>query len=168
MKPQVEAAELMERIRKEARRQQALAYPPPASADTGADDGSPLPPAPALAAGQPAGFSCESLLAHVANMIERAHGKTTVRKGVPAWLRQFYRNQGGYNDIVLEALQRLREANRLLTAENIQFRLHIQRQTEWMQAAERKFARLEKRFAAIREQYALDAVYPPDAEAATE
>ena len=164
MKAQVEAAELMERIRREARRQQAKAYPAPSPAAASGDaDGLPLPAVPALASVQPAGFSSESLLAQVGNMLDRARDKTTVHKGVPKLLRQFYRNQGGYNDIVLEALQRLREANRLLTAENIQFRLHIQRQTEWMQAAEHKFTRLEKRFDEFRARYDLEAICPPGA-----
>ena len=78
-----------------------------------------------------------------------------MRKGIPAWLRPLYRNQGGYNDIVLEALTRLRESNRQLMAENVQLRLHVERQTEWMQAAERRFARNEKRLADLEAKDAL-------------
>lgn len=145
MKSQIEPAELMQRIRREARRHENLAFPLSASADPmNADDGRALPPAPVLAATQSGGFSCESLLAQVGNMLDRARGKTTVRKSVPKLLRPISRNQGGYNDIVLEALERLREANRLLQSENAHLRLHAQRQTEWMQAVERRFARIEK------------------------
>ena len=147
MKSQVESAELTQRIRREARRQGNIAFPPKASPESAnAADAGALPPAPVFAAAQPGGFSCESLLAQVGNMLERARGKTTVRKGVPKLLRPIHRNQGGYNDIVLEALERLRESNRLLMSENMQLRLHVQRQTEWMQAVERRFARIEKRF----------------------
>lgn len=147
MKSQIESAELMQRIRREARRHENLAFPPAASADlANAGNGRTLPPAPVFVAAQPGGFSCESLLAQVGNMLDRARGKTTVRKSVPKLLRPLSRNQGGYNDIVLEALERLREANRLLMVENVQLRLHLQRQTEWMQAVERRFAHVEERF----------------------
>ncbi len=147
MKSQVESAELTQRIRREARRHGQIAFPPKVAPEPGDAAGAgALPPAPVFAAAQPGGFSCESLLAQVGNMLERARGKTTVRKGVPKLLRPVYRNQGGYNDIVLEALERLREANRLLMSENVQLRLHVQRQTEWMQAVEHRFAGIDKRF----------------------
>ena len=54
-----------------------------------------------------------------------------------------------YNDIVLEALERLREANRLLTVENVQLRGHLQRQTEWMDAANPTLAGLDTRLEAV-------------------
>ena len=146
MKPQIEPGELMQRIRREARRHEHMAFPPTACSAAG-NDALPMPPVPVLAVAQSGGFSSESLIAQVGNMIDRARGKSTVRKGVPAWLRAFYRNQGGYNDIVLEALTRLRESHRHLLAENVQLRLHVERQTEWMQAAERMFAKIEKRLA---------------------
>ncbi len=146
MKSQVEPGELTQRIRREARRHKNIDFPPPAPASESANDALGLPPAPVFAASQSGGFPCESLLAQVGNMLDRARGKTTVRKSVPKLLRPVYRNQGGYNDIVLEALERLRESNRLLMHENAQLRLHVQRQTEWMQAVERQFARVERRF----------------------
>lgn len=154
MKTQVEAAELVERIRQEARRHQREA--PFATAPTPSTDAesnaSLLPSAPVLVMAQPGGFSCESLLAQTAAMVERARGKTTVRKTVPKTLRPLWRNQGGYNDIVLEALERLREANGLLMAENSQLRGHIQRQTGWMEAADRVIAGLELRVDALERQ----------------
>lgn len=150
MKSQIDSAELMQRIRREARRHESLAFPSGTAPDqANGGDGRTLPPVPVFAAAQPGGFSCESLLAQVGNMLDRARGKTTVRKSVPTLLRPLARNQGGYNDIVLEALERLREANRLLMVENVQLRLHVQRQTEWMQAVERRFAHFEERFEEI-------------------
>ncbi len=151
MKPQVEPGELMQRIRREARRQENIAFPP-ATPAAQPDDTLPMPAAPVLAVAQSGGFSSESMMAQVGSMIDRARGKTTVRKAVPKWLRPLYRNQGGYNDIVLEALVRLRETNRQLLAENVQLRLHVERQTEWMQAAERRFARTEKRVGKLEEE----------------
>ena len=146
---QVDPVELTERIRQEARRHRGDAVPAPASS---AEETSPLPPAPVFALAQPGGFSCESLLAQTAAMVERARTKTTVRKSVPKLLRAFWRNQGGYNDIVLEALERLREANRLLMVENVQLRGHVQRQTEWMDAANRVLAGLDTRLETVERQ----------------
>ncbi len=148
-KPQIETGELMQRIRREARRHESLAFP---AADPNADDALPMPPVPTLTVAQSGGFSCESMVAQVGNMIDRARDKTTVRKDVPRWLRRLFRNQGGYNDIVLEAMTRLREANRHLLTENIQLRLHVERQTEWMRAAERRFARTEKHVRELEEE----------------
>ncbi len=152
MKSQVEPGELTQRIRREARRHENIAFPPsaPPSANTG--DALALPPAPVFAASQSGEFSCEYLLAHINHMVDRARGKTTVSKSVPKLLRPVYRNQGGYNEIVLAALDRLRELTRLLMAENAQLHLHIQRQTEWMQAVEKQFAKVEKRFDEIGSQ----------------
>ena len=146
---QVDPAELTERIRREARRHRGddPATPPVPGGET-----SPLPLAPVFAPTPPGGFSCESLLAQTAAMVERARTKTTVRKSVPLFLRAFWRNQGGYNDIVLEALERLREANRLLMVENVQLRGHVQRQTEWMDAANRVLAGLDTRLEAVERQ----------------
>ena len=146
---QVDPAELTERIRREARRHRGDAVAAPASS---VEEASPLPPTPVFALAQSGGFSCESLLAQTAAMIERARTKTTVRKSVPKLLRAFWRNQGGYNDIVLEALERLREANRLLMVENLQLRGHVQRQTEWMDAANRVLAGLDTRLETVERQ----------------
>ena len=140
---QVDPAELTERIRLEARRHRGDTHADPAASPDA--DASPLPPAPVFTPTPPGGFSCESLLAQTAAMVERARTKTTVRKSVPRLLRALWRNQGGYNDIVLEALERLREANRLLMVENVQLRGHLQRQTEWMEAANRVLAGLDTR-----------------------
>ena len=153
MKPQIEPGELMQRIRREARRPENLMFPADAISPNG--DAAPMPPVPVLAVAQSGGFSCESLMAQVGNMIDRARDKSAVRKDVPRWLRPLFRNQGGYNDIVLEALTRLRETNRHLLAENIQLRLHVERQTEWMQAAERHFARADKHLRDLEEETGL-------------
>ena len=146
---QVDPAELTERIRQEARRHRGDASTAPAASDA---EASLLPPAPVFVPTPPGGFSCESLLAQTAAMVERARTKTTVRKSVPKLLRALTRNQGGYNDIVLEALERLREANRLLMVENVQLRGHIQRQTEWMDAASRVITGLDTRLEAVERQ----------------
>lgn len=153
MKLQIESGELMQRIRREARRHESLAYPADALPD--ADGTLPMPPAPVLSVAQSGGFSCESLMAQVGNMIDRAREKSTARKDVPKWLRPLFRNQGGYNDIVLEALTRLRETNRHLLAENIQLRLHVERQTEWMQAVERRLTRADKHLRDLEEEAGL-------------
>ncbi len=152
MNLQADPGELLERIRREARRHQQDVPSPAAPASYGDAESSPLPAAPVFAMPPPGGFSCESLLAQTASMVERARGKTTVRKSVPKILRAFWRNQGGYNDIMLEALERLRKANGLLAAENIQLRGHVHRQTEWMEAAGRVIAGLESRIDALERQ----------------
>ncbi len=144
---QADPAELTERIQLEARRHRGDATA--VRTDSPEADTSSLPPAPVFTPALPGGFSCESLLAQTAAMVERARTKTTVRKSVPRLLRAFWRNQGGYNDIVLEALERLREANRLLMVENVQLRGHVQRQTEWMDAANRVLAGLGTRLEAL-------------------
>ena len=151
MKPQVDAAELAERIRREARRHRAKAFPSSVDAESAGFDhnGAFLAAPPVLAFTEPGGFSCEGLLAQAKSMLERARGKTVVGKGVPKILRPLFRNQGGYNDIVLESLERLREVSRSLAVENAQLRLHIQRQTEWMDAVVQRFAQVETRLDSV-------------------
>lgn len=71
-------------------------------------------------------------LDEVANQLARAREKIAVPGGVPGWLRPFYRNQGGFNFVLLETLERLLEANRQLEGKNQELRQRVMAMSAWM------------------------------------
>ncbi len=156
MEPSIELDELMERIRAATR-----------EANQGvAQTGSALPPVPEsvpvsprhAAPDMPNGHDdLEQVLAEAASMLPRARQKTEVSAGVPAALRSLFRNQGGFNGILLETVGRLLDANQQLQQQNTQLQVRLdaleqtvaqqhdwavavsriqERQREWMQAVE--------------------------------
>lgn len=146
MEPPVEIDELMERIRAAVRAQHQ---------DDAAPARAPLPihppiPASLSTVSMPPGLpgaereraALELALAEAASLIPRAGRKTQVRKSVPKIFRPLYRNQGGFNGIVLEAMERLLEANQQLRRQNVRFQEQLdgletalKRQHDWIAAA---------------------------------
>jgi hypothetical protein len=135
-----EVTELMERIRQEARAQlrqngNAFGEAPRVELPALADPLPPLslPPAPRLASADPAADwppAWETLL----DMVARARSKITVDTRLPGWLRPLFRNQGGYNGILLEAVERLTEANQQLQEQIEILRVDLQTQRAWQTA----------------------------------
>ncbi len=156
MEPSIELDELMERIRA-ATRESAQGASQPGSALPLMLEPVPSPP-PAAAPGTLNGQDdLELALAEAASMLPRARRKTEVSAGVPTVLRSFFRNQGGFNGILLETVNRLLDANRLLQQQNMQLQTRLTtleqisaqqhdwaaavsraqaQQREWMQALE--------------------------------
>ncbi len=112
-----DVTELMERIRREGQAQRrngdspgeptrlelpALAAPLPP----------PPPPAPARPFAAGAGTNAVPIWEVVADLAARARRKITVGTWLPVWLRPLARNQGGFNGIVLEAIERLGQSQR--------------------------------------------------------
>ncbi len=118
MEPAADLNELTERIRRAADRENgANAVAPNASG--------PVPGVPPLSEALPA-FMVSALTADILDqakqMLPRAHRKNEVPKTVPKLLRPLYRNQGGFNGVMLEVIERLVTANRQLAEQMGQFR----------------------------------------------
>ena len=98
----------------------------------------PLPPLPLSPrrVGNDAAF--EFPLEEAAGMLPRALQKITVGDKVPAVLRPLFRNQGGYNYILLEALARLVDVNKQLQQQNRELHETLVEIRGWMDAAGRK------------------------------
>ena len=94
------------------------------------------PPTPVRSLGQEnrPGMSAPSL-EEVAGMVPRARKKTVVGDHVPGLLRPLFRNQGGFNSILLEAVDRLVEANRQLHRQNQELHERIMTLHDWMNTA---------------------------------
>ena len=127
MEPPVEINELMERIRRAVNAQRRAEGQPddpsPRLIPVAISGPLPIPAAPDLPPrDEPGREALEAALAEAASMLPRARQKTDVSAGVPKILRPLYRNQGGFNGILLEASGRLLEANRLLELQNSQLR----------------------------------------------
>ena len=124
MKPTVEVNELMERIRHAANQENGLTDRPARRAPSSSDlppvaEPFPPPPSPTRNVDGPGDPTRpESLLEQAASMLRGGRSKTTVSKRVPGWLRPIFRNQGGYNSVLLEAAERLVEVNRALRQQN--------------------------------------------------
>ena len=163
----VELNELMERIR-------SLSAAPRADDGTAADAstrpvGPALPPtldtptAPTISPGddrERVAFDLASTEA--ASMLPRAREKTEVSASVPKMLRSLYRNQGGFNGILLEALERVLGASQNLQRETLQLQARLEaleaaaaRQHEWMAAAASAQERNREWMAAV-ESYLLE------------
>ncbi len=74
-------------------------------------------------------------LDEAANMLPRARSKITVPAGTPEFLRPFKRNQGGFNFVLLEAMEQLVLANRQLQRQNRELRERVVSIHGWMNAA---------------------------------
>lgn len=93
-----------------------LATPPPALPSLpGLPAMSPFDPAP-LAPPDP------GPLAEVAVLLPRAREKSMVSDRVPPWLRPMFRNQGGFNGVLLETCSRLATVSQHLGQENTRLR----------------------------------------------
>lgn len=179
MEPPVELDELMQRI------QQAVNASRPAGGLSDGTQASPAseissPPRPVASAPDEANrIAMETTLAEIVSMVARARQKTDVQ-GVPKILRSLYRNQGGFNGILLAAVQRLVEASKHLELQNAKLQARIdtlerteaqqhdwiasivashERQREWMATMELCLletdsspAAWEQRFRALRQK----------------
>ena len=74
-------------------------------------------------------------LEQAAEMLPRARQKLSVGKNVPGVLRPLFRNQGGYNHILLETLERLIEVNRQLQRQNQELHERFISLQGWMNEA---------------------------------
>ena len=136
MEPPIELDELMERIRATATaRRRAECLPEPAAPRQvrppipGCLPTPPTPCPPIGAVTEHAGL--EVALSEAASMLPRARQKTEVSAAVPQMLRSFYRNQGGFNGILLETAGRLLEANRQLQRQNLQLQGRLEALEAW-------------------------------------
>ncbi len=128
MKSSVELNELMERIRQAANQENGLAGSALKEVSATTD----LPPVPEMLPLPPSSEQGstrvaettrpEILLDHAASMLLGGRAKNAVPAGVPKILRRFFRNQGGVNGVVMEALDSLIEVNRTLRQQN--YELH--------------------------------------------
>ena len=147
MEPSIELDELMERIRAATRESDLdVAQPAAETVFPSVPESVPMPPPPVLADQD----ALELALAEAASMLPRARKKTEVGAGVPAVLRSLFRNQGGFNGILLETINRLLDANRQLqervsALERVSAQQHDwavavsrlqEQQRAWMQTAE--------------------------------
>ena len=73
----------------------------------------------------------------IASMVPRARGKVTVSEKTPGFLRPLLRNQGGFNHILLDALDRLVEVNRQLQRQNQELHGRLVAMQGWMNTAAR-------------------------------
>ena len=74
-------------------------------------------------------------LEEAADMVPRARRKIAVSGSVPGLLRPLLRNQGGFNNILLEALDRLVEVNRQLQRQNQELHERLLSLHGWMNDA---------------------------------
>jgi len=111
--PEINIAELMERVRAEARRPKPPLRPPPCSTET--EPALPLvtklPGAPAVWIPGPVKSKKERLDA----LIQTAREKNEPGTGIPKFLRRFFRKQGGYNRAVVESITTLSKTTDDLT-----------------------------------------------------
>jgi O-antigen chain-terminating methyltransferase len=91
-----------------------------------------FPPAPALPSLRPITPPDPVPLAEAAGMVPRAREKLTVRQEVPGILRPMFRNQGGFNGILLETCGRLVEASQQLSRENELLRVRVDSLTDYL------------------------------------
>ena len=132
METPIELSELMERIRALAAapdgangvssetpaRPIGTALPPPLEA----------PPAPEISTGDDRErVAFDQVSAEAAAMLPRARQKTEVSRFVPKTFRPLCRNQGGFNGILLETLERLLKASEHLQRENLELHLRLEK-----------------------------------------
>lgn len=96
----------------------------------------PLPPRSVAKADPHAAF--EFPLQEAAGMLPRARQKITVDRSIPAMLRPLFRNQGGFNNILLEALTRLVDVNGRLQRQNQELYEGLMELRGWLDFAARK------------------------------
>ena len=136
-KPVVGLDELTERIRAAAQRENGLLKGASKLLSSTSDlppvPESLLPPSAPVDATGNAGAARrpETLLDEAASMLLGGRKKNTVPGSVPRLLRQFFRNQGGYNSVLLEAVERLLDVNRTLRRENSELHDQIMELHTW-------------------------------------
>ena len=129
------------------------------------------PPAPAFAAFPPVD---PVPLAEAATLVPRAAEKLAVHQGIPGVLRPMFRNQGGFNGILLQTCGRLVEVSEHLQQENVDLRArldaiadHLREQNSWLaglaqantesrqwrRIVQGQFARVEQQLAQRFEEY---------------
>ena len=116
-------------------------------------------------------------LEEAADMVPRARRKIAVNGHVPGLLRPLLRNQGGFNNILLEALDRLVEVNRQLQRQNQELQERLMSlqgwmndaahtsslDHDWMQAVENRLRGLtEERLASLETRFAQNSPRPSD------
>ena len=140
MKPAVELDELVERIRRAA----DLENGPVAGATNDDFTSSGLPPVPEPALPPSSTLSSpstgnavsrpESLLDQAAAWLQNGRRKNQVSGSVPKLLRPLFRNQGGFNSVLLEAVERLVEVNRNLRQQNFELQERMMDFHAWAHA----------------------------------
>ncbi len=118
MEPVAEPNELIERIRRAADRENGASAPGPGAGGPGPD----LPPLSEALPRLMVSALTIDILDQAKQILVRAHGKNEVSKTVPKLLRPLYRNQGGFNGVLLEVVERLITANRQIAEQMGQFR----------------------------------------------
>jgi chromosome segregation ATPase len=129
------------------------------------------PPVPAVEAFPPAD---PVPLAEAATLVPRAAQKMAVHPAIPGFLRPMFRNQGGFNGILLQTCGRLVEVSEHLQQENAYLRArldamadHLREQNawlaslaqantegrQWQRAAQGRIARVEQRLEQRFEEY---------------
>lgn len=137
MKPAVDLNELMERIHQGADRQNGLAAnkakDPVAELDLPPVPEPVLPPSPPLApaSARDAAQRPESLLDQAAAWTGGGRQKNKVSASVPKLLRPLFRNQGGFNSVLLEAVECLTETNRALRQQNFELQERLMYLEAW-------------------------------------
>lgn len=118
MEPVAEMNELMERIRRAADRENGASAASPGVGGAGSD----LPPLSETLPRFMVSALTVDILDQAKQMLPSARRKNEVSKTVPKLLRPLYRNQGGFNGVLLEVIERLITANRQLAEQMGQFR----------------------------------------------
>ena len=148
---QVGVDEVAEHLRQEVRRLNGGAAPPASGAEV-SPPGAAFPLPPSLPPPPSDALFLEGIAAEAGNLISRARFKLTVKPGVPKWLRPLFRNQGGYNEVVLKTLDLLGDIVCRLAAENERLREHAIRQEAWMQDAVRVSRALHARLSVLEQR----------------
>lgn len=125
---EVDAGELMERIRRgatneEQRLRTVLPLVEPADSPT------------VIAAAPPAGHLQPKRLRSdkLAAVLQRASEKTKVDSRIPKFLRWLFRKQGGYNELILEAIAVLARMIESLHAQSCAMAAHLEAQAAWLE-----------------------------------
>lgn len=164
MKSQVSVDELAAHIRQEILRLSGEANLSPPVADAPPADRTLLPLPPSLPPPPLDAMFLEGITAETGNLIARARLKLTVKWGIPKFLRPLFRNQGGYNEIVLKTLDLLGYLVCQLAAENERLREHAVRQETWMRDAAKASHALHTRLSLLEQQGARETPPPPAAQ----
>ena len=155
MKSRVDVDVLAAHIREEVRRHRDGL--PASATEPAAPPAEPLvTAAPTLTGPDGAVASVDTLSKQADHLIAQAELKIKVGDGVPKLLRPLWRNQGGYNGALLRTVETLRDANRVLAAENLRLRGHSDLQAEWMNRLAQGVEQLQARLASLERQNDFD------------
>lgn len=101
MEPAVEVKELMERIRLAAERENSASNTDPGLGGSSPESDSRDEPSPRFITSA----INEGVVDHLERLLPRAHQKNAVSGGVPKLLRPLFRNQGGFNAVMLNVAE---------------------------------------------------------------